>query len=146
MATNPSFQRVRSLIGQDRGLAVLLPEARRLRELDGLLARVLPAGLGGQCRVVAVRNGEALILCGSGGAAARVRSMAPTLARALNTEPQPVDRIKVKVMADWSRADRPEKAGLGRRALTAWDTLEQGLPDGALKAAIDRLLKHHRAD
>ncbi|NTV97203.1 MAG: hypothetical protein HGA75_17605 [Thiobacillus sp.] len=50
----------------------------------------------------------------------------------------------MRVQAVWARPDRPEKAGLGRGALTAWDALEHELPDGPLKAAVDRLLAHHR--
>lgn len=144
MAYPSPFQRVRVLIGQDRNLAVLLPEARRLRELDIRLARVLPRAVAKSCQVVAVTNGEALILCGSGAAASRLRSQANSVARALSSDTQPVNRIKARVQADWARPDRPEKAGLGRGALAAWDELEHELPEGDLKSAIDRLLEHHR--
>lgn len=144
MAIHPSFQRVRALIGQDKTLAVLLPEARRLRELNVRLVRALPSALAGTCQVVEVSAGEALILCGNGSVSARLRGMATTVARALSTDALPVDRLKVKVRADWARPDRPEKPGLGRGALTAWDSLEHDLPDGDLKSAIDRLLNHHR--
>jgi hypothetical protein len=144
MAILPSFQRVRALIGQDKTLAVLLPEARRLRALNLRLGRELPKAVAAACQVVAVTDGEALILCGNGTASARVRGMASTVARALSTDALPVDRLKVRVRADWARPDRPEKAGLGRGALKAWDTLEHELPEGALKSAIDRLLDRHR--
>lgn len=139
MAKPFSFQRVRTLIGQDRSLAVLLPEARRLRELDGRLAQVLPRALAQSCRVAAVADGEALVMCGNGAAAARVRGLATRIARALE-----VDRVKVRMRADWARPERPAKAGLGGQALAAWDELEHELPDGELKTAIDRLLRHHR--
>lgn len=144
MAYPTHFKRVRALIGQERALAVLLPEAERLHELNGRLAHALPSAVARACQVVAVRDGEALIYCGNGAAAARVRSQAAAVARALTSAAQPVDRLKVRVQADWARPDRPEKAGLGRGALTAWDALEHELPDGALKAAVDRLLAHHR--
>lgn len=144
MAFPSAFQRVRVLIGQDRQLAVLLPEARRLRELNERLARVLPRAVAAACQVVAVSGGEALVLCGNGAAASRLRSQANSVARALSTEAQPVDRIKARVQADWARPERPEKKGLGRGALTAWDELEHELPDGDLKSAVDRLLAHHR--
>jgi hypothetical protein len=139
MAYRSSFQPVRTLIGQDRSLAVLLPEAERMRELNGRLARVLPAAVARACQVVAVTRGEALIYCGNGAAASRVRSQAAGVARVLA-----VDSVKVRMQADWARPERPEKAGLGRRALAAWDELEHELPEGDLRAAIDRLLGHHR--
>lgn len=144
MAYQSPLQRVRSLIGQDRTLAVLLPEARRLNALNERLVKVLPRAVARACQVVAVANGEALILCGNGAAASRVRSQANGVARALTTDTQPVDRLKVRVQADWARPDRPEKAGLGRGALAAWDELEHELPEGDLKSAVDHLLRHHR--
>lgn len=138
------FPRVRTLIGQDRALLVLVPEAERLRALTGRLACVLPPALARACQVVAVRDGEALVLCGNGAAAARVRSQAAAAVRALTTPATPVERLKVRVQADWARPDRPEKPVLGRAALSAWDELDQALPDGALKAAVERLLARHR--
>jgi hypothetical protein len=144
MAFKTPLQRIRVLIGQDRALAVLLPEAQRLRELDDRLARALPRAVAEACRVAALVDGEALIMCANGAAASRVRGTATTLARALSTDKQPVDRLKVKVRADWARPERPEKAGMARGALTAWDELEHTLPDGDLKAAVDRLISHQR--
>ena len=144
MAFKPPLQRIRVLIGQDRGLAALLPEAQRLRELNARLARALPRAVAEACQVAALVDGEVLIMCGNGAAASRVRGTATTLARALTTDRQPVDRLKVRVRADWARPERPEKAGMARGALAAWDELEHELPDGDLKLAVDRLLEHHR--
>ena len=106
-------------------------------------SRTVPS-LARACQVVAVRDGEALILCGGGAAAARVRSQAVAAARALTSPAWPVDRLKVRVQADWARSERPQKAGLGQGALQAWDRLEHALPEGDLKVAVDRLLAHHR--
>ena len=144
MAYRLPLQPVRALIGQDRTLATLLPAARGLRQLNDRLLGALPRAVARTCQVVLVTDGEALILCGNGAAASRVRSQANGLARALSTPDQPVTRIKVRVQADWARPDRPEKPGMARRALAAWDDLEHELPDGELKAAVDRLLEHHR--
>ncbi len=146
MATPPSFQRIRKLIGQDRALAVLLPEAERLRDLNLRLARALPSAVARACRVMAVINGEARIACDSGAAASRLRSQATTAARALASDACPVDRLKVRVEASWSRPERPEKRGLGRGALSAWDELDRELPQSELKLAVESLLRHHRQD
>lgn len=144
MALRSSFQRVRALLGQDRALAVLLPEAARLRGLNAQLGRVLPRAVAASCQVVLVRDGEALILCGNGASAARVRSQAGALVRALAGTDAPVDRIKVQVRADWARPDPPAKPGLDRRALATWRAFEAALPEGDLKAAVERLVRHHR--
>lgn len=145
MAKQSSLQRLRLLIGQERSLAVLLPEAERLKALNDRLKHVLPPAVARSCQVVATANGEARILCASGAAAARIRSQSSTLARALSTPNHPVDRIRVRVEADWSRPDRPAKQGMGRAALSAWNELDHELPSGALKEAVEHLLRHHRA-
>jgi hypothetical protein len=144
MAIQQSFQRIRKLIGQDRSLALLLPEAERLRDLNQRLACALPPAVARACRVVAVSNGEARVSCASGSAASRLRSQATTAARALSSEACPVDRLRVRVEADWSRPERPEKPGLGGGALSAWDELDRELPESELKSAVENLLRHHR--
>lgn len=144
MAIQQPLRRIRTLIGQDRSLAALVPEAERMRDLNRRLGRVLPSALARACRVVAVANGEARVVCDSGTAASRLRSLATSTARALSSETCPVERVRVRVQADWSRPEPREKPGLGRRALDAWDELEHELPDGDLKSAIDRLIAHHR--
>ena len=138
------LQRVRGVLAEDRSLALLLPEARRLAELNRLFARVAPAGLARACRVAAVTGETALVYCGNGAAAARVRSQARTLARALSAEGRAVSEIKVKVRADWAAPDRPAKQGMGESALSAWRALDGSLPPGGLKEAVQRLLQHQR--
>jgi hypothetical protein len=93
-----------------------------------------------------VINGEARISCDSGAAASRLRSQGTTAARALSSDTCPVDRLKVRVEAAWSRTERPEKRGLGRSALIAWDDLDRTLPESELKSAVESLLRHHRQD
>lgn len=146
MAKTSSLQRLRSLIGQERSLALLIPEAERLREFNQRLVRTLPTAIGQACQVVAVVNGEARIECDSGAAASRLRSLATSTARALSAPASPVDRVRVRVRADWSRTERPEKPGLGQGALQAWNELDRELPSGALKEAVENLIRHHRHD
>jgi hypothetical protein len=131
-------------LAEDRALALLLPEARRLVELNRLFARVAPPGLAHACRVAALRGETALIHCGHGAAAARLRSQAKTLARALSAEGRAVTEIEVKVRADWAVPERPAKQGMGQPALAAWQALDGRLPPGGLKAAVQRLLRHQR--
>lgn len=138
------MQRVRGVLAADRALALLLPEARRLAELNRLLARVAPSGLTRACRVAAVTGETALIYCGYGAAAARLRSQAESLARALSTEGRTVSAIKVKVRADWAVPDRQAKQGMGEAALAAWHALDGALPPGDLKDAVQRLLRHQQ--
>ena len=145
MAISTPFNRISAFIAQDRGLAVALPEAERLRGLNRRLSRRLPPAVAKGCRVVAVANGEARVFCDNGAAASRLRSLATTAVKALATDACPVDRLRVRVRAEWSQPERPGKPGLGGTALQAWDELDRTLPDGGLKAAVEHLLDHHRA-
>lgn len=136
--------RVRGLLQQDRSLAVLLPEAERLRDLDRRLAQLLPAAVARLCRVASLVDGQLTVQCSNGAAATRLRNVSASVQRALATAGTPVERLRVQVRADWSRPERPEKPGMGRAALAAWDELDRELPDSPLRAAVERLVKHQR--
>lgn len=136
--------RLRGLIAAERTLAVLLPEAERMQALNTRFAKSVPAAVARACRVVAVEGASARVYCSNGSAAARLRSSATTVARALNSAEQPVETLTVKVRADWSLPQKPEKPGMARKGLSAWSELENQLPDGELKAAIDHLIRHQK--
>jgi len=140
--TSSPLQRLRALLAEDRALALLLPEARRLAELNRLFAKAAPAGLARACRVASLTGEVVLIYCGHGAAAARVRSQAKTLARALSVAGRVVREIQVKVRADWAVPDRPVKRGMDAKALVAWQALDRTLPPGGLKEAVAQLLRH----
>jgi len=135
---------VRGLIAQDRTLALLVPEAQRLQELNRRFARAVTPAVARVCRIVALDGTTAIVHCGNGAAASRLRSQSTTVARALSSPDVAVDGLKIKLRADWNLPARPEKAGLGGKALQAWDELEGQLSEGGLKAAVDRLIRHHK--
>lgn len=146
MPRRPSpLQRIGGVLAEDRSLALMLPEARRLAELNRLFARVAPSGLGRACRVAAVTGQTVLVYCGHGAAASRLRSQAQTLLRALSAEGRTLSEIKVKVRADWAVPERPAKQGMGEAAIAAWHALDAALPPGELKDAVTRLLRRQRA-
>lgn len=139
-----SLERVRSVLARERGLALLLPEADRLAELNRRLARALPPAVAAACRVAAVQGATALVYCGNGAAASRLRSQAKTLAARLADAATPIDDLKVKLRADWNLTPKPAKPDMATAALQAWREFDAELPDGALKAAVDRLLARRR--
>ena len=141
-----SFRPTRGLLADAPALAVLLPEARRLAELNRLFIRRVPAGLARACRVVGLEGGNAVVHCSHGAAASRLRSQAGTVAAALAASDLEIAGLKVKVRADWATAERREKPGLGAGALKAGRELDAALPEGELKIAVRRLLHHHRRD
>jgi hypothetical protein len=141
MAFRPSpLVRVSGLLQADRGLAVALPEAERLAALQRRFAGVVPKAVALACRVAAIQGDAALVFCANGAAASRVRAQARGVARALAQADTPVATVKVKVRADWSLPERPEKHDLPAAALGAFRELENTLPDGELKDAVERLL------
>ena len=132
--------RLRSLLRDTPLLAVALPEAERMHELNRRFAGVVPAAVARACRVAAISGETALVYCANGAAASRVRSQATGVGRALTQPEVPVLAVKVKVRADWAQVEKPEKAELGPAALAAFRELDQALPEGDLKAAVDALL------
>lgn len=139
-----SLQRLRGLIRAERTLAVLLPEAERLALLNSRLAAALPPAIARRSRVMALEDANLLVHCDNGAAASRLRSQSASLAKLLSSPSQPVLALKIKVRADWSRADKADKPGLGTTALSALDALEVALPDGQLKTALARMIEHQR--
>lgn len=145
MAYRPSsLQRIRGILRGDPTLAVALPEAERLRELNRRFAGAVPPAVARACRVAAIQGETALIYCANGAAASRVRSQATGVGRVLTRPDAPVLAVKVKVRADWTLPEKREKTDLGPAALNAFRDLDNALPDGDLKAAVDALLARRR--
>lgn len=145
MAFRPSpLVRVRGVLQAEQALAVALPEAERLAGLNRRFAGVVPKAVAAACRVAAIQDDCALIHCANGAAASRVRAQAKGVAQALAQAGAAVVSVKVKVRADWSLPERPEKHDLPAAALGAFRALEHELPDGALKDAVERLLARRR--
>ena len=145
MAIRPSpLVRVRGLLQAEAAFAIALPEAERLAALNRRFATVVPKAVARACKVAAIQGEVALVFCSNGAAASRVRAQAKGVAAALTQAGTPVGTVKVKVRADWSLPDRPEKQAMPAAALSAFRDLELGLPDGALKEAVERLLARRR--
>lgn len=141
LAFRPSpLVRVRGLLQADHSLSVALPEAERLVALNRRFAGVVPKAVALACRVAAIQGDTALVFCANGAAASRVRAQAKGVAQALAQAGVPVSTVKVKVRADWSLPERPEKHDMPAAALGAFQELETTLPDGELKEAVERLL------
>lgn len=139
-----SLVRVRGLLQAERQFAVALPEAERLFGLDRRFAEVVPAAVARACHVAAVQGDIALIYCGNGAAASRVRAQAKGVASVLSRPDAPISSVKVKIRADWNVPTPPEKHDIPAAGINAFKTLETSLPDGDLKTALERLLSRRR--
>lgn len=146
MAYKPSpLVRLRGLLQAERQFAVALPEAERLAGLNRQLAGVVPKAVARACRVAAVQGETAVVFCANGAAASRVRAQAKGVVQALGKSGVPVADLKVRVRADWSQPEPPEKHDLPGTALQAFRELDESLPEGGLKEAVERLLARRRA-
>ena len=145
MSFRPSpLVRLRGLLASERQFAVALPEAERMAGLNRLFAGVVPVAVARACAVAAIQGETAIIFCANGAAASRVRAQAKGVARALNRNDMPVTSLRVKVRADWSVTVRPEKQDMAAAGVEAFQELDATLPEGGLKAAVERLLAHRR--
>jgi hypothetical protein len=136
---------LRGLLAAERQFAVALPEAECMASLNRQLAGVVPAAVARVCSVAALQGETALVFCGNGAAASRVRAQAKGVARALSRPDAPVTGVRVKVRADWALPERPEKRDMSAAGLKAFRELDASLPEGGLKAAVERLLAHHKS-
>ncbi len=145
MAFKPSpLVRLRGLLQAERQFAVALPEAEQLASLNRSFAGVVPKAVARACRVAAIQSETAMVFCSNGAAASRVRAQAKGVAQALSRAGMPVTAVKVRVRADWTLPVLPEKQELPTTALRAFRELDDTLPEGDLKAAVERLLARRR--
>jgi hypothetical protein len=125
-----------------------LPAIRQAQALSALQKRfdaVLPARFHGQADVVALEEGELRVLCSNGAIASRLRLEAATLASQLERKGLPVRRVSVKVRPV-SRRPQPvkNKAPLPPAARQAFQVATDQLEEGEVKAALEKLLRHHQ--
>ncbi|OYY94301.1 MAG: hypothetical protein B7Y41_08255 [Hydrogenophilales bacterium 28-61-23] len=136
--------RVSGLLQAQQQLAVALPEAERMFELNRRFAGVVPPAVARACTVAALQGDVALIFCANGAAASRVRAQAKGVASVLSRADAPIGSLKVKIRADWSVPTPAEKQDIPTVGLNAFKQLENSLPDGALKTALERLISRRQ--
>ena len=145
MAFRPSpLIRLRGLLAAEGAWAAALPEAQRMAELQRRFAGVVPSAVARACRVASIQGDTAHVFCANGAAASRVRAQAKGLARLLAEAGEPVAAVKVKVRADWAFPELPAKQDMPSAALEAFKDLENHLPEGDLRDAVERLLARRR--
>lgn len=125
-----------------------LPAVRQAQTLAALQKRfdaVLPARFRGEADVVALEEGELRVLCSNGAIASRLRLEAATLAAQLEKKGLPVQRVSVKVRPASRRAQPVKtKVPLSPAARKAFKDATGQLEEGEVKAALEKLLRHHQ--
>lgn len=119
-------------------------QAQALAVLQKHFDAILPGRFRGEADVVSLDAGELRVLCGNGAVASRLRLEAARLAAQLQGKGLPVQRVSVRVRPASTRAPPARaKAPLPAAARQAFLSAAAALEDGEVKAAIDKLLRHH---
>lgn len=127
-----------------------LPAIRQAQALTALQKQfdaTLPARFRGEAQVVALEEGELRVLCRNGAIASRLRLEAQALADALQKRGLPVRRVNLKVQPANSRKAPPPriKQPLPAAAKQAFESASEEMEEGEVKAALQKLLRHHQA-
>jgi hypothetical protein len=125
-------------------LQSLMQAAGRLIEVQRIYQGLAPKNLAKYSKVGSVAQGTLVLLAENGAIAAKLKQQLPTLLSKFQQRGVEVNAIRVEVQAGLLRAtNRPvhdkhiEEAGL-----QSLQKLQEKLEDGALKQALEKLLRH----
>lgn len=131
----------------DVSMARLAVHASHLQKLQQILEKYLPSMLARSCRVANFKLGTVIIHAENGAIAAKLRQMAPRMSAAFQREGEQVAEIRIKVQPleiSPEHKHQPQAAVLGEDSRARLDHLADTLPDGPLKAALEKLVLHSR--
>lgn len=137
-------QRLGELLG---GLPAL-KQAQALSALQRHFDAALPERFRGEAQVVALEDGELRVLCSNGAIASRLRLDAQSMADSLQQRGLAVHRVSLKVRPSASRQTLTprNKAPLSASAREAFAAAAEQMDEGEVKAALQKLLKHHQGN
>jgi len=131
-------------LNADAAMARLAAHAGRLLKLQQIIEATVPTALANLCRVANYKMGVVVIHADNGAVAAKLRQMAPSIGEQLRASGTEVTEIRIKVQP---RDDLPPPsqsisiAILSDQAKQGLTKLSAELPEGSLKAALERLVK-----
>lgn len=134
-----------AFLTQADGIASLMPQARRLLELRGIFAAMLPRLLADSCSIANYRQGKIVVLASNGAVAAKLNLLRPMLLDRLSKRGVEITGLDIRVQP---RDDSPQvldkssKLTLG--ATQELNRLHQQLPDSELKDTVGRILRRGR--
>jgi len=134
-----------AFLNQPDGIASLMPQARRLIELRGILAAVLPGPLARSCSIANYKQGKVVIFAANSAAAAKLKLMRPTLSEQLSKRGVEVTGLEVRVQPLAPERQVIEKsAKMSTEAAAGLAGLCEQLHDSELKFALGRIAHRHR--
>ena len=134
-----------AFLNQPDGIAPLMPQARRLIELRGILAAVLPESMARCCSIANYKQGKVIIFAAHSTAAAKLKLMRTALSGQLLKRGIEVTGIEVQVQPPGRMDEVFEKsAKLSAGAEESLVRLQVQLPDSELKNALARMTRRNR--
>ena len=134
-----------AFLNQPDGIASLMPQARRLIELRGILSAVLPPSLARWCSIANYKQGKVVIFAASSAVAAKLKLMRPTLVEQLSQRGVEVTGLEVRVQAlDREHQVFEKSSKISVEAAARLARLCEQLPDSELKIALGRIARRHR--
>ena len=138
--------RLDRILGAEAELQPLLAKVRELGVLAGLVQSFLSAELACEARVASYKDGKLLLLAANPAAAAKLRLLAPALARFLLERRWQVNLVSVRVqpMRSPGAALSPRKhVHLSTPALSSLRALYARLAPSPAREALARMLRRH---
>jgi hypothetical protein len=141
------LSKIGNLLGASDQLKAVSAHARRMRELQTLYVASAPPDLAVASRVKNLRVGTLIISADNAAVAAKLKQLAPTLLASLRKNEAQITRIRIDVHVSGAlheRTPKSRKTPLSADAIQEFDALEKRMPDGDLKSALARMVRHHR--
>jgi hypothetical protein len=134
-----------AFLTQAEGIASLMPQARRLLELRGIFAAILPRALADSCSIANCKQGKVVVFAPNGAVAAKLNLLRPTLLDRLSQRGIEVTGLDIRVQPrDGSPQVTEKSSKLSPEAAQELDRLYGQLPDSKLKDAVGRMLRRNR--
>ena len=139
--------RLDRILSAESELQPLLTKAHELRVLSGLVYRFLSADVAAEARVVNFKDSQLVVAAANSSVAAKLKLLAPALARFLTERRWQVNSVSVRVQPSASRAPAAGRAGvqLSTPALQALQDLHSAMRPSPAREALERLLRRRAA-
>jgi len=127
-------------LNQPDGIASLMPQARRLIELRGILAAALPESLARSCSIANYKQGKIVIFAANSAVAAKLKLLSPALSEELSKRAVEVTGLEVRVQPLDSEGQTVEKsAKMSVEGALRLAQLFEQLSDSELKTVLGRI-------
>jgi len=137
--------RLNALLGSTPELKKLAQTARQIEGLQRQYRAIVPALLLQGSHVMRYENGRLILAADNGAVASKLRQLAPQLISSFRTRGCEVTGIQIQVQVTPAPPRTPvAPRELGPRGQLALDDLARSLPEGELRAAVERLSRRRR--